>query len=182
MYVIGVSAQGRFTSVDPITIAPQRLADPQGLNLYAYVRNNPLSFIDPEGMDLIATGSDDDQKKLEAGLAAKAKELKAGDWNLAHDKNGKVSFVGDAPGRPKDAALARIYDTIVGKDASGKAVADVHLSLSNEASVAIGSTGSDGSHVINVSNAQLLATTGSGVSGTSLSDTFYHETYEAISM
>jgi RHS repeat-associated protein len=43
-------AQGRFTSVDPITMLPERLVDSQQLNLYAYARNNPLRFIDPTGM------------------------------------------------------------------------------------------------------------------------------------
>ena len=46
------SLQGRFTSVDPIFITLGRLVDPQRLNLYAYVRNNPLMYVDPEGMDL----------------------------------------------------------------------------------------------------------------------------------
>jgi RHS repeat-associated protein len=44
------SIQGRFTSTDPITVTPARVLDPQQLNLYAYVRNNPLSLIDPTGM------------------------------------------------------------------------------------------------------------------------------------
>ncbi|HXQ38489.1 MAG TPA: RHS repeat-associated core domain-containing protein, partial [Anaerolineales bacterium] len=43
------SVQGRFTSVDPITIARKRLADPQSINLYVYSRNNPLKYIDPTG-------------------------------------------------------------------------------------------------------------------------------------
>ena len=43
------SAQGRFTSVDPIFISTKRLTDPQAINLYAYTRNNPLKFIDPDG-------------------------------------------------------------------------------------------------------------------------------------
>ena len=42
--------QGRFTSVDPIIFAPHRLSDPQSLNLYSYVRNNPLTLVDPTGM------------------------------------------------------------------------------------------------------------------------------------
>ncbi|MEO8659375.1 MAG: RHS repeat-associated core domain-containing protein [Bryobacteraceae bacterium] len=46
------SAQGRFTSVDPIWVTMERLMDPQRLNLYSYARNNPLRFIDPDGMDI----------------------------------------------------------------------------------------------------------------------------------
>jgi len=39
------SAQGRFTSPDPIVVTKERLRDPQSLNLYAYTRNNPLRFV-----------------------------------------------------------------------------------------------------------------------------------------
>ena len=40
---------GRFASVDPVALAKQRLLDPQQLNLYGYVRNNPLTLLDPTG-------------------------------------------------------------------------------------------------------------------------------------
>ena len=43
---------GRFLSADPITIAPDRLRDPQRLNRFSYVRNSPLRFSDPSGEDL----------------------------------------------------------------------------------------------------------------------------------
>ena len=43
------SMQGRFTSTDPIIMAPERAFDPQQINLYAYTRNNPLTFVDPDG-------------------------------------------------------------------------------------------------------------------------------------
>lgn len=46
-------AQGRFTSPDwspiPQPIPYADLSDPQTLNLYSYVRNNPLSRTDPDG-------------------------------------------------------------------------------------------------------------------------------------
>jgi RHS repeat-associated protein len=42
------AAQGRFTSADA-PFADQKPDDPQSWNLYSYVRNNPLSFIDPNG-------------------------------------------------------------------------------------------------------------------------------------
>jgi RHS repeat-associated protein len=47
------SAQGRFMSPDwseePVALLYADLGDPQTLNLYAYVRNNPLVLVDPDG-------------------------------------------------------------------------------------------------------------------------------------
>ena len=44
------SAQGRFTSVDPEN-AGADLEDPQSWNGYAYARNNPLKYVDPDGLE-----------------------------------------------------------------------------------------------------------------------------------
>jgi len=57
------STQGRFTSVDPVTVTPERFYDPQQFNLYAYTRNNPLRFIDPTGKTLTISGDLDEVKK-----------------------------------------------------------------------------------------------------------------------
>ena len=43
------TVMGRFLSPDPVIAAP---GDPQTLNRYAYVRNNPLVFVDPSGLYL----------------------------------------------------------------------------------------------------------------------------------
>jgi RHS repeat-associated protein len=45
-------AQGRFTSPDQ-PFNDQESSDPQSWNLYSYVRNNPLKFIDPSGRDCV---------------------------------------------------------------------------------------------------------------------------------
>ncbi len=45
-------AQGRFTSPDEPP-NDQESSDPQSWNLYSYVRNNPLKFIDPRGRDCV---------------------------------------------------------------------------------------------------------------------------------
>jgi len=61
------SAQGRFTSPDPIYFQKEMLADPQRWNLYAYARNNPLRFIDPKGEAIELLGDEVERKKaLEA--------------------------------------------------------------------------------------------------------------------
>jgi RHS repeat-associated protein len=47
--------QGRFTAVDPLH-ASAKLTDPQTLNRYAYVGNNPLIYTDPSGMSASPAG------------------------------------------------------------------------------------------------------------------------------
>jgi RHS repeat-associated protein len=44
--------KGRFVTPDRIAIAPDRLIDPQRLNLYSYARNQPLLYTDPSGEDV----------------------------------------------------------------------------------------------------------------------------------
>ncbi|HLA12649.1 MAG TPA: RHS repeat-associated core domain-containing protein [Pyrinomonadaceae bacterium] len=44
------STQGRFTSVDPL-MASATTQDPQSFNRYTFVLNNPLRYVDPDGMD-----------------------------------------------------------------------------------------------------------------------------------
>jgi len=52
------SSIGRFISPDRILIEKGRVLDPQQLNLYSYVRNNPLKFRDPTGMALEIAGDE----------------------------------------------------------------------------------------------------------------------------
>lgn len=49
-------AQWRFTSPDG-ALVDQFENDPQSWNLYSYVRNNPLMFVDPNGEDCIFTNT-----------------------------------------------------------------------------------------------------------------------------
>lgn len=44
------SSTGRWLSPDPSGLAYANLADPQSLNLYSYVGNHPLTFVDLEGL------------------------------------------------------------------------------------------------------------------------------------
>jgi RHS repeat-associated protein len=42
---------GRFTTVDPVLNAKDALINPQKWNRYAYVSNNPLRYVDPDGRE-----------------------------------------------------------------------------------------------------------------------------------
>ncbi len=44
------AAQGRFTQVDPIGMSAASLEDPQSLNLYSYCGNDPINYVDPDGL------------------------------------------------------------------------------------------------------------------------------------
>jgi RHS repeat-associated protein len=89
------SAQGRFTSPDGMIAKREWLADPQRWNHYAYVRNNPLSYIDPNGEDLVIYtyyGEDltDEQRKY---LQANMKQIQAAiTAKLNKAGVGKVTF------------------------------------------------------------------------------------------
>ena len=52
------SALGRFTSPDPL-MASAHSSNPQSWNRYAYALNNPLRFVDPDGMDVPAAWAQD---------------------------------------------------------------------------------------------------------------------------
>lgn len=83
---------GRFTAIDPIIIKRDRLADPQRLNLYIYVRNNPIKYKDSRGEDLVlATDNKDEQKTIKAALAVIAK-TKAGREFLQGLEDSKVTY------------------------------------------------------------------------------------------
>src|SRR5205807_4794685 len=51
------SAQGRFTSVDPENAGADP-SDPQSWNGYAYARNNPLKYTDPNGQEYVVCNAE----------------------------------------------------------------------------------------------------------------------------
>jgi RHS repeat-associated protein len=47
------SKVGRFTTSDPAYTIQENLVDPQRWNKYAYARNNPLRYVDPDGRAVV---------------------------------------------------------------------------------------------------------------------------------
>jgi len=52
------SAQGRWLTPDPLGLASFDLSNPQSLNLYAYVLDNPVNLMDPLGLKDCYSGRD----------------------------------------------------------------------------------------------------------------------------
>ncbi|MET0649343.1 MAG: RHS repeat-associated core domain-containing protein [Pyrinomonadaceae bacterium] len=115
------AATGRYTSVDPIQLTQERLLEPQGINLYAYAKNNPFSYVDPSGMDVIRLGRSVDainqdiasvQSKLKGDLSGDAKQALEKQLALlqtelkANEIIGAWLAAGQAVGELKDVKLS----------------------------------------------------------------------------
>ena len=94
------SALGRFTSPDwsekPEAVPYANLANPQSLNLYGYVLNNPLSQWDDNGHDIFYVTSGPSALKNEQTVRNSVTALLANPNTSGYLQQ----FVGNAPGTP----------------------------------------------------------------------------------
>ncbi len=86
-YRYSSAAQGRWMSADPLPGWP---ADPQSWNRYAYVRNNPLKYVDPLGLSYQICDSDGKCSKEQLTDDQFDKEKKAAQANGEYFKNGSL--------------------------------------------------------------------------------------------
>ncbi|HEV2287921.1 MAG TPA: RHS repeat-associated core domain-containing protein [Candidatus Acidoferrales bacterium] len=108
------SSMGRFMTTDPVLITTERLMNPQQLNLYAYVANNPFRFIDPTGEILQCVGDAESQKQCFSDL-----QQIAGDAanRLSMDaKTGVVSFDTKDLDLSKNEGAALVNDLVGSKN------------------------------------------------------------------
>ena len=90
------SSMGRFMSPDPLG---GHRVDPQTLNKYSYVRNNPLNLTDPTGLDFNLTCSGPDTATCKGGLQGTTTTSTDANGNptstfsatvISNDKNGNL--------------------------------------------------------------------------------------------
>ncbi|MGI8467429.1 MAG: RHS repeat-associated core domain-containing protein [Pyrinomonadaceae bacterium] len=74
------SAQSRFTQVDPIGMNSASIGNPQSMNLYAYVQNNPVDNIDPSGLDILKPEPNPDIKIKTEYVTVKEDPFSSDDW------------------------------------------------------------------------------------------------------
>jgi RHS repeat-associated protein len=113
------SSLGRFMSVDPVTITPERKMDPQQLNRYAYVRNSPLRLTDPTGEDIDcynSLGRCFEVLKEIAGSAA--------DRLSMNTQTGKVTFNTDGLDLSSNEGAALINQLVTSSDTYGFSLGD----------------------------------------------------------
>jgi len=118
---------GRFTSPDPLYIEFRRLPHPQAWNLYAYTRNNPLTFVDPDGLE-VAVNCKTNKEQTKA-----CQEQVTTDLNNRKDaqfkveiKNGKLAIVGKVDASKLSKSERKLYGAIT--DSFGKATLNVEMS------------------------------------------------------
>jgi RHS repeat-associated protein len=170
------SAHGRFTSIDPIIMAKERLGMPQRLNLYIYTVNNPLKYTDPTGEDVAVNGSDADITSYENDLNKRLEKSKL----KVKVVKGRLTIVGKTPKNLKGDAL-KLVKAIQNKDKT----ANISL-VRNDGQVDFGSAYSlDKDGNLSTSNqridyAELGILNSAKIDGYDSSVVAMHETLEAI--
>ncbi len=106
-------------SPDPIYIEEQNMLDPQQLDLYSYVRNNPLNLTDSTGMlvDVNCSQVSSDQCKQ---TVTDFNNREGAQFQVTRDdKTGQINVTGDVDVSKLSGSERALYDSITNKDPTG---------------------------------------------------------------
>jgi RHS repeat-associated protein len=146
------SNMGRFMSPDPLG---GNLANPQSLNKYSYVLNNPLTNTDPTGLYTCTDSSDCSSKQdkaLEKSLAGLRNSKNAdvaraaGAYGAANDKNGVSVGFADLSKKGEDGSTTSRIGSLDGGN-TASAISDVTINSKSSGSSLDAAIGHEGSHV-----------------------------------
>ncbi|MBK7706132.1 MAG: hypothetical protein IPJ30_10205 [Acidobacteria bacterium] len=120
---------GRFTAVDPGPFDP---LNPQVMNRYAYVVNNPMKYMDPDGRKMRLTGTKDEIE------AARIYLQNTSGLQLEVDKKGNVKVVGTVESKTASKDFATELKTILDdkKTATFNVVSEVEAILVDDGGAA----------------------------------------------
>jgi RHS repeat-associated protein len=124
------SAQGRFTSCDPLG-STMRASDPQTMNRFVFVLNNPLKYVDPDGLKEKSPWeqlSDEERRLLAPKLITvkDASKLTAKDLASAGKAfNSLVTVEGDAQATATNIAAVQDFVTAAGGYKNSKVWQDI---------------------------------------------------------
>jgi len=79
------SSMGRFMSPDPSELLYADITNPQSFNLYSYVRNNPLKFVDPSGLYCAWEDGTSDSDPENGGASEADCNSQGGHWTDQHN-------------------------------------------------------------------------------------------------
>jgi RHS repeat-associated protein len=97
---------GRFMTADPSGKGAAELEDPQTWNLYAYVRNNPMTLTDPSGLAPLTPDPASNTASLSLAAAG------AGGWSDAYDQAVAAAAEDAAAAQNQPATFEFLYATI----------------------------------------------------------------------
>jgi RHS repeat-associated protein len=171
------SSIGRFTSPDPLYLDMRRLSDPQQSSLHNYARNNPLKYIDPNGLDITVAGSATNEyiKRLQNNVSFQVQLDSTTNKVVIVDKSGQ------ALGKKDLDALGK--GLMGGEKELFKAITDTkkHVTietLQNDSGVFFGAFRGGGKNTLDMSDMKLLDAP-KNVGGFSSEQAVGHETLEA---
>jgi RHS repeat-associated protein len=118
------SKLGRFTSIDPLS-SSAKLTDPQTLNRYSYVSNNPVVFSDPTGLERGYAGT----APMGSDGAANAALWAAGQADIAEAAGGYEDRVAQTYAALKEASqiMQMLHDNVISNQTAIEMAANNHM-------------------------------------------------------